>query len=63
MKAGSDVASPDRSRFSVGVAETLARPGPILLAPGEIGEALAEATLGGELPEDLRPAARLGAAG
>jgi sarcosine oxidase len=119
------VASPDRSRFSVGVAETLAREDLSLLAPGEIGaaddraaayaakalpgvdptpvghrhcwvtelpwhedgvgvweaesilflagnnlfkhapalgEALAEAALGGALRDDLRPAARLGAA-
>jgi sarcosine oxidase len=33
------VASPDRSRFSVGVAETLAREDLSLLAPGEIGAA------------------------
>jgi len=119
------VASPDRTRFSVGVAETLAREDLSLLAPGEIGaaddraaawaaralpgvdptpvgyrhcwvtelpwhedgvgvweaestlflagnnlfkhapalgEALAEAALDGTLREELRPAARLGAA-
>jgi sarcosine oxidase len=119
------VASPDRSRFSIGVAETLAREDLSLPAPEEIGEAderaaayaakalpgldptpvgyrhcwvtelpwhedgvgvweaestlflagnnlfkhapalgeaLAEAALGGELREELRPAARLGAA-
>jgi len=119
------VASPDRTRFSVGVAETLAREDLSLLAPGEIGaaddraaawaakalpgvdptpvgyrhcwvtelpwhedgvgvweaesilflagnnlfkhapalgEALAEAALCGALREELRPAARLGAA-
>jgi sarcosine oxidase len=120
------VASPDRTRFSIGVAETLAREDLSLLAPAEIaaaddraaayaakalpgvdptpvdhrhcwvtelpwhedgvaawqsdsvlflagnnlfkhapalGEALADAALGGELPEDLRPSAKLGAAG